>query len=131
MRNIVYETKIVEQFVVEILKNKFQKIEHISLKNPSAEIDIVANGLKIDVKFAYPTMISRQKRLPVWAFDLRKGYKKNKFHKQLDFFVCVGFKYNQAKQIFMIPFSEAPKSQLRISVFGKSKWHQYSIWSKE
>lgn len=129
MRNLTNETILMEKFVIEILKQKNPKnIEHLNLKDKTSNVDIIIDGKKFDVKYANPTIISKKKRVPIWDFDLRKGEHKNKFHTDLDYFICVGLKYNTPKKIMMIPFIDAPKSHLRVSAFGKSKWHKYTIW---
>lgn len=133
MRNLTNETILVEKFVIEILKNKnYKEIKHVNEKDNQAPIDIIADGEKIDVKFAHPTMISRKKRLPLWDFDLRKGDRKNYLHTDLDFFICVGFHHNNPKKIFLIPFKKiSGYKHLRISLFGHSKWNKFLFWSGE
>lgn len=129
MRNLTNETILMEKFVIEILKQKNPKnIEHLNLKDKTSNVDIIMDGIKIDVKFANPTLISKKKKALIWDFDLRKGEHKNKFHKDLDYFICVGLRKNIPKCVMMIPFEDAPKTHLRVPAYGKSKYYKYTIW---
>lgn len=122
-----------EQFGISILeKHGYKDLVHVSKDKPQADFDIgnVAMDLRVDVKYAFPTMVSSKKRVRLWDFDLRKGGRKKPRITELDYYLCIGIVRNKPIRAFLVPWSEAPKCHLRISIYGKSKWNQYIIWEK-
>jgi hypothetical protein len=85
------------------------------------------NGIKYDVKFANPTLPNKKKRQTIWEFDLRKGISYRTKGKECDFYICIGMLNGIPKRTFLIPIDQSPKSHIRISITGESKYHKHTI----
>lgn len=127
--NKINETLLVEQLAIKFLEDMgYKKIIHKTIKDKTYYYDILADGKKIDVKYSFPALINKKKKLPIWDFDLRKGDKKDRTHTNLDYFLCFGVIENIIKRAFFIPFKSAQIKHLRISIYGNSKWNSFLIW---
>ena len=104
------------------------KIRHLTLKNVTSVADAEYEGEKYDIKFAIPTLPNKSKRIAIWDFDLHKRLNgKMVGHYGSDYLICVGMLKAIPAKVFIVPTNIAPKRHLRISIQGKSKWHEFEI----
>jgi hypothetical protein len=103
------------------------EIKHLSSKKPSAPYDLECRGLKYDVKISSPCLTSKSKKQAVWDFNLRKGEHWRPQNNECDFFILIGMKNSIPWRVFLLPSKEAPGTHVRVSIIGKSKYHQYEI----
>lgn len=114
--------------LAEYLKIHPKSIKHLTKKNIVAISDAEYNGKKYDIKFAIPSLPNKEKKIAIWDFDLHKQLKgKIVGHFGSDYLLCIGMLKGIPSKIFLIPTDIAPKRHLRISIKGKSKWHEYEI----
>lgn len=103
------------------LKVNAEKIKHLTKENPISSYDLDFFGIRFDVKYANPTLTNKQKKTPLWDFDLREK------NKNCDFYLCIGMKNGIPKSVFLIPSDSSPSRHIRISVDGKTKYKKYEI----
>lgn len=118
------KTKRSEIFGIKILREKIggKKLVHHTLVKGDSPIDFTLDNNTYDVKYSNPVFIKQKQTIPIWGFDLRnkKDY--------CDFLLLIGMIKGEPKQIFLLPTYGLPKRNIRISIFGVSKWHKYRIW---
>jgi len=103
---------------------KESMIEHLTENDPISKVDLKFGNITFDIKYASPTLTSRQKKQGLWDFDLRKKGQ----DKYCDFYLLIGIQNGIPRQVFLVAFDKAPTRHIRISVQGISKYQEYRIF---
>lgn len=98
------------------------------------DADLLHDGKVYDIKTSNPVFTQKEKKAPVWDFDLRgSAWKDGRNHKikksspTCDFYILIGMIENNPERIFLLPSSPAPSSHIRIALKGESKYNQFLI----
>src|SRR5690349_5465252 len=120
--------------LAEHLKISPTKIRHLSAANPISDYDLEYGDTRYDVKYANPTISSKNKKIPTWDFSLRKvhkGERTGQDYTHCDYFLLLGMKNGIPKKVFLVPVEEAPTNHIRVSISGHSRYHKYEIYSSK
>jgi hypothetical protein len=129
MRDLFVDTLVSEKFAIKILARYFrvrpEDITHVTSFDSDNPIDIIFRNVRYDVKFSNPTIIDRDTKDKIWDFDIRgkKDY--------CDYLILIGMLNYRPMKLFLVPAKGAPLRHIRVSITGKSKWHDYTIWENK
>lgn len=125
---LFYEKYAIQRVILsKVWKKNILVLEHLTENNPTGSYDFELEGKKYDVKYAHPGLTNKEKKIPIWSFDLRKKENRIAGIIECDYFVLLGLLNGLPQKVFLIPSNKVPTSNVRISIKGKSKYYQYEI----
>lgn len=105
-----------------------------SFDNIVSEYDLSFNGKTYVIRLSNDVYFDKKRDLKVWDFDVRENSWKERKNKRVsrkidscDYYILVGMVNNIPKEMFVIPLEKTPKSHVRISVSGRSKYRKYAV----
>lgn len=98
------------------------------------DADLLHNGKVYDIKTSNPVFTQKEKKAPVWDFDLRgsawrdgRNHKVAKTNPTCDFYLLIGMIGGAPEKIFLLPSNQTPSSHIRIALKRESKYNQFVI----
>lgn len=98
------------------------------------DADLLHDGKSYDIKASNPVFTQKEKKAPMWDFDLRgsewkdgRNHKITKTSPTCDFYILIGMIADAPEKVFLLPSNQTPSSHIRIALKGESKYNQFVI----
>jgi hypothetical protein len=127
-------TEHVRLKLAEYMDRSPQDIAYLVDEKNSYPTTLKIGNKTYSIKMRNPIVQSKKRNILLWDFDLRTDFwedgrtrKMNKTFSGFDYYVLLGLIDGNPKKIFVVPENKTPKSHVRISVDGNSKYKEYEI----